>query len=85
MCPFPSARVLLTIQLPQSGPYHHPSAVLAAEPCQTIMSIGTGDGGCPRMLMHEARVAVVKRERPLRPPILILIPQTLRLEEELVF
>ena len=84
MFPFPSARVLLIIQLPQSCPYRSHSVVLVAEPCQTVMSIGTGDGGCPRMLMLEAQVAAVRRERPLHTPILILTPWTLRLVEELV-
>ncbi len=75
------ARVPLTIRLPQSGHNHHLSIVLEVKLCLIVMSIGTGDDGSPRMHMRDPRVAAVKRERLL----LILIPQTLLLAEELVF
>ena len=86
MCPFPFVRVLLTMRLPLSGQYLLHSVVLAVKPYQTVMSIGTGGSGSLRMPMREPQAAAIKRERlpHIRIRILTLIPQTLRLVEELV-
>ena len=57
--------------------------VKLVKPWRIVIYIGTGGDGFLRMYMRDPRVVAVKRERPLHA--LILIPQTLRLTEELVF